>query len=261
MKLKKIIALMLAGCMVMGLVACGSGESDKKKDEAEKKEVTAKELIELVSNGGDKDCTYNMSMELSFEYVKEYEGAYEIVMEGEYQCDEDNDITYLEQAIKSIVDIKGYDKKETETEVKQYTVDLGDDKEKTVIWDSENGKWTSETSKDDDDTDEDALAEKAELTEKGDNYILTVKATNEEFGLDITSLILGDDAKETIKCDVEMVAKIDKESLEIISYNVDFDIAAINECLDDQIFKCTKFEMIIDGYEYKDVELELPDGV
>ena len=261
MKLKKISALLLAGCMVMGLVGCGGGESDKKKDETEKKEVTAKELIEMLSGEDDRDCTYTMSMELVFEYVKEYEGTYELVMEGDYQCDEDNGITYLEKSMSNVVDIKGYDKKETEAEVKQYTVDLDDDKKKTIAWDAENSKWISETSDKEDNVDDDALTEKAELTEKGDNYILTVKCTNEDMGLDVTSLILGADAKETIECDVELVAKIDKESLEMVSFSIDFDIDAINEYLEDEIFTCKKFEMIQDDFQYKDVELELPDGV
>lgn len=244
----------------MGLVGCGGGESDK-KDEAEKKEVTAKELVKLITDGDDRDCTYTMSMELVLEYVKEYEGTYELVMEGDYQCDEDNGITYLEQSISNVVDVKGHDKKETEAEVKKYTVDLDDDKEKTITWDEESGKWVSETSEDEDNVDEEALTEKAELTEKGDNYILTIKCTNEDMGLDITSLLLGDDAKETIECDMELVAKIEKESLEMVSFTIDFDIDAINEYLEDEIFTCKKFEMVQDDFEYKDVELELPDGV
>ena len=44
------------------------------------------------------------------------------------------------------------------------------------------------------------------------------------------------------------------------SMEVDFDVDDINESLTDMIMRCTKFTMLNDDVQYKDIELALPDG-
>ena len=289
MKLRKILALMMAGSLVLGLAGCGNGDENEtpkadagvsdsenegsdndnsentdtdngSSDVADK--VTVEDLVDVLLGDVDEDYSYVVNMELEFEYVETYEGTYKAYYESKYKIDNDKSIKYVESSADVVVELVGFDTQVNESESKYYEVELEDGSEQKIQWDAENEKWVSGVSADEDSSEEDReeLIDNAKMTEEDGKYILTINCSSKDMGLDMTSIILGSDADKTVECGVDIVASIDKDSMKLTSMEVDFDVDDINESLTDMIMRCTKFTMLNDDIQYKDIELALPDG-
>ena len=244
MKIKKLVALALAGTMVFSMAACEGKKDDEKgsanskvKNTADvaadegKKQVNKEETGEIIdialakfeefTKEQDKNYSYGMEMTMKMES----EGI-EVSMEMDSTSSSYDGVVYTMSNTKA--GVLG----ETEEIIEEmYTITKEDGTVVTAMKTSEDDEWYVDTEDtvelenvEEPNFDIDAIKDAVKIEKKGDNYYLTMEISAADMGLDEDELMLG-----LSEFDVAVIVVYNEKQDEITEVEMKMDLDAINE--------------------------------
>ena len=251
MRIKKLLALALAGTMVFSMAAC-SGNKDGKSGSGSS-EVTAKTVLEAFEEyqDGEKFCfSYDMIMDMKFSAA-----GMEFVSSSVQATKEGKGVKYIKETSKS--NFMG----ELEESVSEtYTITKEDGTVIEASKDVEDDEWdvTPILSTDEDDKnkyDIEEMEKTAKIENDGDMYYVTSTITAEQMGIAEDDMMAGLEDSE-----IEIVIAYDGKAGELKSIDINMDkklIETVFSALLGEV-EVTEFTMKIENIEKLDGEIEIP---
>ena len=281
MKIKKLLALALAGTMVLSMTACGDDkESDKKSTTSAEETSADKETSKGGNASEDKHTTADNNAsadsELSVEdvldkledFTKNKDKNYSAEMYMKMVMSSEG----LSFSMESTAASKSYDGvKYTKTTsdsfgeksvVEEYSITNEDGTVTVASKDAEDDEWDVYTEINDDEADEntfdvDKIKETATVKQKGDNYIVTMEVDAEDINI-ADDDTFGDISGMKIKLIVTYNAKKDM----ITEMEVEFDTDVLTEifaALGD--ISVDEVEIKVTNIEVNDEPIEIPSEI
>lgn len=260
MRIKKLVALALAGTMVFSMAACGSKKDEKSSGNqavnGEASEVTLDSVLDAFGTFTEEQDK-NYSADTSMVMKMKGEGV-EVYMDMKASSSSFDGVTYAKTTTKT--DMLGEDVEEVE---ESYTITKEDGSVVMATKAVGDEEWDVDTT-DAEDVEEvtekfdiEAAKKTAKMEKDGDNCYVTMNISATEMGLESNEL-LGDmsDFKVTVK-----VTYNAKEGA-VTEVSVEFDLDALNEMFAALgAVEVTEFSMKVDNIKKNDKVIEIPDEI
>ena len=243
MKIKKLVALALAGTMVFSLAACEGKKDDKKGSTNSKTKNTVEDATDNASKMEADGESIDRILAKFEEFTKEQDNNYSYGMEMSMKMESEGiEVSMEMDSTSSSYDGVVYSKSNTKSEAlgeteeiieEVYTITKEDGTVVTAMKTAEDDEWYVETedAEEMEDMEEpnfdiEAIKDATTIEKKGDNYYLTMEISASDMGLDEDELMLG-----LSEFDVAVVVVYNEKQDEITEVEFKMDLDAINEMM------------------------------
>ena len=251
MKIKKLLALALAGTMVFSMAACGD-KKESDKEGAGSGKVTAESVIDKFD-----DFTKNMEKNYSSETymkMKMTASGMEMDMEMTGLSTSYDGVTYT-KSTTSMLGMKDVSEeyiitKEDGSVVEAYK-SADDDEWEIDTYDAEDVEDTEST------LDVEEIKKTAKLEEDGDNYIVTMEVDAEDMDISDEEMFEG---AEDMK--VKVIVTYNSKEEAITEIEIEFDLDVLTEALSALgEVEISELEMKITNIKKNDKAIEIPEEI
>ena len=243
MKIKKLVALALAGTMVFSMAACEGKKDDKKGSTNSKTKNTVEDATDNASKMEADGESIDRILAKFEEFTKEQDNNYSYGMEMSMKMESEGiEVSMEMDSTSSSYDGVVYSKSNTKSEAfgeteeiieEVYTITKEDGTVVTAMKTAEDDEWYVETedAEEMEDMEEpnfdiEAIKDATTIEKKGDNYYLTMEISASDMGLDEDELMLG-----LSEFDVAVVVVYNEKQDEITEVEMKMDLDAINEMM------------------------------
>lgn len=243
MKIKKLVALALAGTMVFSMAACEGKKDDKKGSTNSKTKNTVEDATDNASKMEADGESIDRILAKFEEFTKEQDNNYSYGMEMSMKMESEGiEVSMEMDSTSSAYDGVVYSKSNTKSEAlgeteeiieEVYTITKEDGTVVTAMKTAEDDEWYVETedAEEMEDMEEpnfdiEAIKDATTIEKKGDNYYLTMEISASDMGLDEDELMLG-----LSEFDVAVVVVYNEKQDEITEVEFKMDLDAINEMM------------------------------
>lgn len=243
MKIKKLVALALAGTMVFSMAACEGKKDDKKGSTNSKTKNTVEDATDNASKMEADGESIDRILAKFEEFTKEQDNNYSYGMEMSMKMESEGiEVSMEMDSTSSSYDGVVYSKSNTKSEAlgeteeiieEVYTITKEDGTVVTAMKTAEDDEWYVETedAEEMEDMEEpnfdiEAIKDATTIEKKGDNYYLTMEISASDMGLDEDELMLG-----LSEFDVAVVVVYNEKQDEITEVEFKMDLDAINEMM------------------------------